>query len=733
MMRTKLSMSAYRQAQHSWRNRVATVVLAMTALASAAVHAHGNEARLVEFLDWKKIDHISRVFGANRAHLEGLPSTSTRPQVRTVEGDSCVVGELIGVDIDNGYAFDIDEPVELTLTIASEYTAPFIVGWDMSGGSGAGVTPEIKPDKTKKFQEIKVTLDRARLAGQGTQGADFALGGPGGMVLCNIKVERSNKTVAPTSFGQLDLTIKDAKTGGLIPARVGIYDASGRAPLASDKSLMLQRFADDLRMLAVNERTFWPSENRQAFYTDSNYSSRLPVGTYELVATRGPEYKAHKSAFTISKDATAKVSISLERYADMPAKNWYSGDAHIHVTRDEVADRNIWGFVAAEDVHVGNLLEMGNIQNVYFKQPAAWGKASRFERDGHFIVSGQEAPRTRQFGHTIHFNLERPVHLKTEDYFLYHKVFEDVQAQGGISGFAHMGWNNDGANGTGGGKMNRGLVLLAPFGLVDFIEVLQGGRLTNDAWYRLLNLGYRITPAAGTDWPYTDFPGVVRNYVKLNGPLNLDAWYASFNAGHTFVTNGPLLSLNINGKGMGDELRVKRGAKLKINADAVMNPDVDSLDRIELVVLGDVKDTKSADGKEKVELQTEMTVDRSTWIAVRAYGSRQDPRNTTIAHSAPVYVVVDDEPTWKRDEVPTIVAELRDRLQRILTDPIDTPIQGNEPWETRLTLTDQWILQQPLLRPRVDAADTLYQKLLDKWSTYSGVSPTASTSAPGSR
>ena len=68
----------------------------------------------------------------------------------------------------------------------------------------------------------------------------------------------------------------------------------------------------------------------------------------------------------------------------------------------------LWGFVAAEDVHVGNLLEMGNIQNVYFKQPKAWGKASRFERDGHFIVSGQEAPRTGQFGHTIHFNIAAP-------------------------------------------------------------------------------------------------------------------------------------------------------------------------------------------------------------------------------------------------------------------------------------------------------------------------------------
>jgi hypothetical protein len=713
-----------------WAARAAAALLAALPLGTS--HAHGNEARLVEFLDWKPSEHVARIFGANRAHLEGLPSTTVRPQIRTLEGESCLVGELIAFDVDDGYAFDIDEPVELKLTFAAEYTAPFLVGWDQSGGTGAGLTPEltVKRDADSPFGSVTVTLERARLAGQGTQGADVAIAGRGGMALCDIELARSGKTVAPTVFGELELTVKDAATGMLVPARVGLYDSTGRAPLASGEALMLQRFADDLRMLAVNDRTFWPSSNRQAFYVDGKYGARIPAGSYELVITRGPEYRAHRSFFEVQTDRTANVTVELERYADMPAAGWYSGDAHIHVTRDAVEDPNIWGFVAAENVHVGNLLEMGNIQNVYFKQPAAWGRESRFERDGHFIVSGQEAPRTRQFGHTIHFNVRSPVHLSTEEYFLYHKVFEEIAAQGGISGFAHMGWNSAGDGAASVGQMNRGMVLLAPFGLVDFIEVLQGGRLTSDGWYRLLNLGFRVTPAAGTDWPYSDFPGVVRNYVQLDGPLNLDDWFDAFEAGRTFVTNGPLLGLTVNGVGMGRELRVSRGARLGVAANARLNPDVDALERLELVILGDVTDSAAAHGTDRVELRKEIVADRSMWIAARAYGARQDPRNTTIAHSAPVYVVVDDEPTWKRDAVPEIVAELRERLQRILTDPHDTPISGNEPWETRLTLVDQWLLQQPLLRPRVDAADALYQKLLDQWTMFtSGSTPAAAGGA----
>jgi hypothetical protein len=679
---------------------------------------------MVDILDWKKLDHVTRVFGANRAHLEGMPSSNQRPTLRTIDGQSCVVGQLVAFDVDDHYAFDIDEPVTLTVTYATEYATPFVIGWDMSGGTGAGLIEVKEPAKGERFTKAKYTLDRARFAGQGTQGSDFAIAAPLGMAICNIEVERSNTTVVPTSFGNLELSLKDAKTGGSIPARVGIYDATGRAPFASDKALMLQRFADDLRMLSVNERTFWPSQNRQAFYADGSYASKLPTGTYELVVTRGPEYEAYHGSFEVKNGETSKVTVAMKRFADQPAKGWYSGDAHIHVTRDDVADPRIWGFVAAEDVHVGNLLEMGNIQNVYFKQPAAWGKESRFERDGHFIVSGQESPRTKQMGHTIHFNISRPVHLSTEDYFLYHKVFEEVQKQGGISGFAHMGWREASEpqeNGV--AKMDRGLAMLAPLNLVDFIEVLQGGRLVYDGWYRLLNLGYRIVPAAGTDWPYTDFPGVVRSYVKLKGPLNLDAWFASFNAGHTFVTNGPLLELNINGKSMGEELRVKKGAKLTISAEATLNPDVDTLDRMELIVLGDVDSTQSAQGQQKITMKKEIVADHSMWIATRVYGSRQERRNTTIAHTAPVYVVVDDEPTWKAEAVPTLIAELRTRVRRILTDPVDTPIVGNEPWETRLTITDQWMLQQPLLKPTVDAADSAYAAVLDRWSKYHGSPP----------
>jgi hypothetical protein len=246
--------------------------------------------------------------------------------------------------------------------------------------------------------------------------------------------------------------------------------------------------------------------------------------------------------------------------------------------------------------------------------------------------------------------------------------------------------------------------------------VLQGGRLRADGWYRLLNLGLRVSPAAGSDWPYTDFPGVVRNFVKLEGPLNLDRWFESFRAGHTYVTNGPLVEFTVNGQQMGSEIRVKKGAKLDVVASAELNPDVDKLDRLELVVLGDVAHTEVAQG-EQASLKKSLVAEQSMWIAARAFGLRAEPGNTVIGHTAPIYVVVDDEPTWKAEAVPEIVAGARAQLAKLLVEQIDST-NDLEYWETRTTLADEWLNQRPLLKPRVAEADRLYQALLDRLATF---------------
>ena len=671
---------------------------ALAVAAAPGVRAHGSEARYVVEVDWTP-PRIARTYGLSYSEL-GLGAYRNEVETRTVAGRRCVVGGLIGLDVDDAYAFDVDEPVTLTLTYAPALTAPFTVVWDRNGGDGLG-RAEVRPEAGAPLRTVTLTLDRARLAGHGTRGIDIAAGSRDGLALCGVEVRRSGATEPPAPLGGVRLEVADAATGRPVPARAGLYDATGRMPLPSDDAVLVHRYTDEVRRLRLTPRTFWPSPHRQAFYVDGSYEARVPAGTYELVVARGIEYRVHHAEVEIRSGETRTVRVALERYADQPARGWYSGDAHVHIERHAVRDENTWAQVAAEDVHVANLLQMGNMAGTHFGQPA-WGAAGRFARDGHVLVSGQEDPRTVHRGHTIHHNLQRPLHVGPEGYFLYHRVFEESRRQGGVSGYAHQAELFNG---------RRGIALDVPFGLVDFIEILQQGRLPTDLWYGFLNLGYKLLPAAGSDFPYMDLPGVVRSYVRLDGPFGVDAWFDAFRAGRLFVTNGPLLEVTANGAGLGDELQVEPGAAIEVVAEASLNPDLDRLDRLELVVHGEVVAAAPAGGGDRVRLRATVTADRSLWLAVRAFGERQEPGNATVAHTAPIYVIVEGRPFYRDDRVPELVALQRARLRELLTEAVD-PNRDLEPWETRSLLSEMWPGQRRLLEPRVEEADARYRALL---------------------
>jgi hypothetical protein len=682
-------------------------IAALLLVPNVLLNAHGRDARYIENVSWNK-DHFTRVFAASRSEL-GLSGGKRKLQMKTVDDKSCAVANLLAFDVDDGYAFDIDEPVDVTVTYAPELTTmPFAVAWDKNGGDGYGVSTDVKPDPGASTRRVTLRLDRVRFAGQGILKTDLAVGArnQGVIALCDIEVARSGSTRAPAAFGRVHLDIKDAASGRAVAARVGLYDVTGRTPLPSDEALPVHRFADEARLQWMNRRTFWGSDARQAFYVNGSYEARVPVGTYDLIVTRGPEYRLVHQKVEVRPDDTSRVAVPLERYADLPGSGWYSGDSHVHLMRDQPADLNIWGQMAAEDVHVANLLEMGNIEGTYFKQPA-WDRAGQFTRDGYALVPGQEDPRTGMRGHTIHWNLKNHVHIEKDVFFHYDWVFERTRSQGALTGYAHLGELFNG---------RRGLALDVPFGLVDFIEVLQGGRLNTEIWYSFLNLGYKVLPVGGADFPYfgPTLPGVERTYVKLDAPFSADAWYAAFRRGHAYVTNGPFVELTINGRQMGDELHVTRGARLDVVADARLNPDIDRLDRLELVVLGDVSARESAGGGDRIHLEKTLTADHSMWVALRAYGQHQEPQFTTVAHSAPIYVIVDDQPSWKAAGLADLVQYQRAQLNELLTVPVD-PNSDLEAWETGDTLVDQWAKQLPDLRPRIQEADRRYQQLLDRF------------------
>ncbi len=104
-------------------------------------------------------------------------------------------------------------------------------------------------------------------------------------------------------------------------------------------------------------------------------------------------------------------------------------------------------------------------------------------------------------------------------------------------------------------------------GKVDYIEVMGFAehKSTAGVWYRLLNCGFHLPTAAGTD-AMANFAslrgpvGLNRVYAKVPaGPLNIGVWLDSVKHGRTFATNGPLLGFSLGGKQLGDELALPAG------------------------------------------------------------------------------------------------------------------------------------------------------------------------------
>lgn len=709
-------------------SRMAILGVGMVMLATAAAEAHyphyPNTAATAEDyreLAWKS-PFVSRVLTQGWVDTLGLSFIWPRPEaaeVKRVDGRNCLVGGFFSFDVADGFAFDVDETIELELEFEAATGPAVIVDYDRNGATRPPAQIDLPQDRDTRWRKVVVRLERARFANLGQYGTDIAIASPGAavtadptvafdpskphnLVLCGLTLRRTHTTPAHKDFGWATIEVRD-EYGAQTPARVGIYDATGRAPLPAKDALPVQRYGDTSRFLRLRDwgpgRTEpWPNENRQVFFVSGQYRTRLPAGRYDVIVSKGPEYRVVHTSLTVNAEAAATAVVHLDRASDVGAKGWVSGDDHMHFDRhSKLDDAALLTLASAEDINIMNLLQMGNLTDVTFRQ-YAFGEQGRAQDDKYTLVPGQEDPRSGQRGHTLHLNIKQA--YRDQEYFAYHKVFEEMRRQGAVSGYAHFGE----------GHFNewRGMAVDAPFGLVDIVEVLQFGALNLDLWYDFLNLGFKISPAAGSDWPYGNLPGAERIYVQSHTVRDVDVWYRNLKAGRLFVTNGPMLDFAVNGQPPGTELHLKRGDKVTIRAAASQNTDYDTLERLEIVVNGEVVARTTELSGDGLHIAHELHLEHGMWVAVRAYG-----RDYTKAHSAPVYIVADGDPSWRRQDVPALVAKMREAIRALLAAPSNA-LLDLEYWQTHGKFSEEWKRQLPQLKLRVEAADKFYADLEER-------------------
>ncbi len=422
-----------------------------------------------------------------------------------------------------------------------------------------------------------------------------------------------------------NLRIRILEGGREVPARVEVLDADGAAFSARDALTL--HFECETAPLPEWLRGPFSSSDRlrnnrtgtDQFYTAGAATLELPPGRYRVRAFKGIEYRVARAEMEVGAGEEKALDLELERWIDLPARGWYGVDDHVHITRRTPEDdRRIATWMRAEDLHVANLLQMGTVDQFGVTPQHAFGDAGEFRQGDTLLLSGQEHPRTHFLGHTITLGADRPVDRR-DTYIAYETTFRAALEAGGLPGFAHFGL----------GPARDGIALHAPRGLVHFVEVLQFASPHYDVWYGLLNLGMRIPPTAGTDFPCGPWsvPGAERFYVRLPESPTRRGLVEAVRAGRTFVTNGPVLELRIGSAEIGDELQLAEAERVPIEGRVLFDPESDDVTHVELVRNGitvPAEVHRLGPGEIRVERVGELH--ESAWWALRVMGDKVGAR-----------------------------------------------------------------------------------------------------------
>jgi hypothetical protein len=422
------------------------------------------------------------------------------------------------------------------------------------------------------------------------------------------------------------------------------------------------------------------ASGRTHVYAAGILEARLPPGTYDITAYKGPEYRVESARAEIRPGQTSDVAIRLSRWIDLPAAGWFSADGHLHISRPgPELDPVIVDWMRAEDIHVANLLQSGLFDGRIESAPQhGFGPDVVYQDGDTIIASGQENPRTWVLGHVIVLGATTVLDAP-ERYLAYDAIWSRSRAQGALGGYAHF--------------HAPGLLLDAPDGFVDFLEVLQFDVANYASLYDLWSLGFRVSPYAGTDYPCppSGAPGSQRLYANVQGALSYPSWLDAVRHGRTFVTNGPLLELTVDGTGIGGEVRVAGPGRVRVQARVRFDPARDDVRALEVVRDREVVEVGGAVRAGEIAVDTMVDVRATGWMAARASGVKMPTSSATarprdsLAHTGAIRIHVEgsgliDAQDDARDVADALLGDLDELEGRFDERGIDATCGLPEAW-----------------------------------------------------
>ncbi len=465
---------------------------------------------------------------------------------------------------------------------------------------------------------------------------------------------------------RLGVTITESSKDGPVPCRVQVSD--GRGEVYSP---------DGCPQFCAGSDAY--------FNTDGNFEIEVPEGEVSLRAARGTEYTPVLQRIKVpEKGASAQVELS--RWSHLREQGWQAADFHVHHT-DRLEEH-----LAAEDLTLAHVIWSRITTEHSSLQP--FERTVVPARPGSFYTLGQEVERSSRWGISepvFFLGLDKPVSIpETDAAYPMNSVYcESARFGGGIVGYQGPIYNQLPID------LSRNLVDFVCIAdnyfsisqdffyefLGQFEEEYQGpfakARWIFDSYYRLLNCGFILPPAAGSSSPLNDCGpvGYNRVYIKTLEDPGFESLMAGLKSGRCFVTNGPVITMVVDECEMGSTIPLMGTGPDELPVRVEVRSAV-PLDLVELIANGKVIESYEPRSTEReIQWETVVEVRRSQWLAARCLGRVDSAAAGWLhcppfffAHSGPTYLLRKKKPVIVGRSVSRILKNL-DRMSRWCEQP----------------------------------------------------------------
>ncbi|MCI0464489.1 MAG: CehA/McbA family metallohydrolase [Gemmataceae bacterium] len=369
----------------------------------------------------------------------------------------------------------------------------------------------------------------------------------------------------------------------------------------------------------------------------------LPRGKLRLEAVSGLETALSRLEIDPSKFAAAQATIKL-RYLFRPERQGLvAGNTHLHL-RDLSADQSdeyLRTIPPADGLKVLfiSYLERHNDDKTYITNRYPVGDLKRFDSTGVLISNGEEHRHNFKafgegYGHVMFLGIKQlvqPVSIGPgitgagNDEPALRPGIDNARKQGGTVIWCH---NTSGLEDIPSALTRR----------LHALNVFDGSRSGRfeDGYYHYLNVGLHLPLSTGTDWFLYDYSRV---YAGVQGKVGVESWLEGLKAGRAVATNGPLLTLTVDDRNIGEIIELAKPKAVSIKAAALGRHD---FERLELVHNGKVIKSQPSQGKDgsyRASIQHTVRVEEPGWFAVRIDSKKKNEFDKVLyAHSSPVYV-----------------------------------------------------------------------------------------------